>query len=108
MVNVGVRVVVLCLERDFFDIKGQGVNDLDWYEFEIRLHDEHSKQVGGEDRQRFIDSLIAVLSNRQGGALGKIEGARFAEYVGGVKTEYRGSVVFLVTTRSTSSSKTIN
>jgi hypothetical protein len=84
----------ISLESDSFALKGQRVNDLDWYEFDTRVNNVHFRQIGGEVRLRFIDNLITVLSNEQGITLEKIENAQFTEHVGGAKTEYLGYIVF--------------
>lgn len=85
---------LIYLESDSFALTGQRVNEPDWYEFDARVNEMRFEQIGGETRLRFINSLIAVLSNDHGIALETIENAQFTEFVGGAKAEYLGYIVF--------------
>lgn len=82
------------LESDNFALRGQRVNHLDWYEFDVRIADAGFIPVGGEIKRRFVDGLIGVLSRERGIALSQIENARYVAYVGGSESEYLGCMVF--------------
>jgi len=84
----------ISLESNSFALHGQRSNNLDWYEFEARIDGARFGEIGGETKQRFIENLVTVLSNDQGVPLSKMEAPRFAEYVGGVESEYLGYVAF--------------
>ncbi len=83
----------IAFHSEGFSIRGQRVNELDWYEFDTVIGEKEFKGIGGENRAIFLRRLADILSMRTTLPMQQAGYGRYRDLVGGDGTVYIGFLV---------------